>query len=357
MKISFLIPTFGSGGAERTIEYVASYMANCGHDVEIISITNTKFYDPDKRVKFVTMDVDGHYRNILGRIANIVKRYYRIGKHIKKSQPDVVCCLLPETAKFVLSLCKKKKIKLITSERNNPALDGNSSLKNKIFEKSDGIIFQTERAREWYPERIRSKGVVIHNAVGNKLVYDVPEQRNTVKTVSAVGRLSPQKDYPTMLRAFKLVLDKHSDFVLNIFGKGADLGALTALASELGISEKIVFKGECKDAIMQIADSACYVMSSAYEGMPNALMEAMAIGLPCVSTDCPNGPAELINSGKNGLLVPVGDAKALADAICKMIDDRDFAKTCGENAKKILEDHSIPQIAKKYTDYIESICS
>lgn len=355
MKISFLTPTLASGGAERTVEYVASYMAANGHDVEIASITNNVFYEPDKRVKLVTLDVGTSFSNIFGRISNIVKRYTRINRHFKMRRPDVICCLLPETAKFVLNLCKSKKIKLVTSERNNPALDGNSSLKNKIFEKSDGIIFQTERAKEWYPEQIKSKGVVIHNAVGNKLVYDVPKERKVQKTVSAVGRLFSQKDYPTMLSAFKLVLDRHPEFVLNIFGKGVELENLKALSEKLGIAENVVFKGEHKDAILQIADSMCYVMSSAYEGMPNALMEAMAIGLPCVSTDCPNGPGELIVSGENGLLVPVGDADALAEAICKMIEDRDFAEKCGAKARNILDDHSVSQIAKKYMEYIESV--
>jgi glycosyltransferase involved in cell wall biosynthesis len=113
--------------------------------------------------------------------------------------------------------------------------------------------------------------------------------------------------------------------------------------------------GVAKDAVLKIADSSVYVMSSKFEGMPNALMEAMAIGLPCVSTDCPNGPAELIENGVNGLLVPVGDVEALSEAIIKMIEDREFAERCGKNARKILETHSIDQKAKEYAEYIEKV--
>ena len=113
--------------------------------------------------------------------------------------------------------------------------------------------------------------------------------------------------------------------------------------------------GSHKDAIVKASDSTCYVMSSKFEGMPNALLEAMAVGLPCISTDCPNGPAELITPNKNGVLVSVGDEKALTDAILNFIENPDFANMCGRNAKEILETHNINIKAREYMDYIIKI--
>ena len=207
----------------------------------------------------------------------------------------------------------------------------------------------------WYPKNISEKGVVIHNAVGNALVYQVSDSIEAKNKISAVGRLSEQKDYPSLFKAFRLVSEKHPDIRLEIFGTGGDELSLRDFATKLGIDGKVDFMGTRKDAILMIADSLCYVMSSRFEGMPNALMEAMAIGLPCVSTDCPNGPRELIEDGVNGLLVPVGDHESLADAICKMIEDREFATTCAIRAKGILNTHSVENIAKQYMNYVQLV--
>jgi glycosyltransferase involved in cell wall biosynthesis len=165
-----------------------------------------------------------------------------------------------------------------------------------------------------------------------------------------MGRITPEKDYPTLLKAFSIVTKKCPHFILEIYGAGSP-EKLLELSQELEIKEKVFFKGAYPDALLKIADSKCYVLSSISEGMPNALMEAMAIGLPCVSTDCPNGPAELIENEVNGLLVPMQDEKALAEAILRMIEDEEFANKCGENAKKIKETNSVEKNAKIYLDY------
>ena len=168
--------------------------------------------------------------------------------------------------------------------------------------------------------------------------------------------MTEQKDYPTLFKSFQIILQSHPDYTLEIFGDGPDGPTLEEIALKMGIKENVTFHGAQKDAILQAADARCYVLSSKYEGMPNALMEAMAAGLPCVSTDCPNGPAELIEHGRNGLLVPVGDSAKLAEAMLKMIEDTAFAENCGKEAKKILETHSIDVKAKEYMDYIIKIC-
>ncbi len=355
MKILFLVPSLQSGGAERTITYLSSYLAKNGFDTTIVSISDGVFYALDENVHMKTLHVKSQSANIIERLYLIIKRFVRVNYFLTKNNFEVVFCMLPETAKYILRLKKRKAFKLITSERNNPAIVTDKKhikLKEKIYKQSDGIVFQTQRAMDFYHDDIRKKGVVIHNAVGNEYVHQVPAQVDRKKKISAIGRLAPQKDYPVLFNAFKIVLDKHPEYMLEIFGNGADKQKLENLAQSMGISKNICFMGIQQDAILRAADSACYVMSSKFEGMPNALMEAMAVGLPCVSTDCPNGPAELIVNGENGLLVPVGDYDGLAEAILKMIEDRDFAEACGKNAKKILETHSVEIKAKEYLNYM-----
>ena len=357
MKILFLVSHLKSGGAERTVAYLSKYLANQDElDVSILSISDEIFYTVDPNVKLVTLGLQSGSSNPVQKVLRAIKRKQLIYKYLKDYRPDVVFCMMASATKYIMRAIKKKRrFTLITSERINPAAVTDPKLlqlKNQIFSLSDGIVFQTIRAKEFYSPEIQEKGTVIYNAVGNELVYQVPETVKRVNKISAIGRLSDQKDYPTLFRAFQTVLKSHPDFILEIFGDGPLEATLKALAEEMGISEQIVFKGACKDAILQAANSACYVMSSLFEGMPNALMEAMAVGLPCVSTDCPNGPAELITDGENGLLTEVANADQLAEAMLRMIDDRTFAEACGKKARNILQTNSVDVIAKQYMDFI-----
>lgn len=355
MKIVFLVAHLNSGGAERTVTYLSSYLAENSCDVSIVSLTDDVFYTINPKVNLKTFGIKSGYSNIAERYYLIFRRYYELYKYLLKNKPDVVFCMLPGMAKYVLKLHKKLKFRLITSERINPESCTNPSIlkmKNSIYLQSDGIVFQTKRARDYYPSEISKKGIVIHNAVGNELVYTVPENVIRKSKISAIGRLVDQKDYPTLMKSFKNVIEKHPEYTLEIFGSGPDEKSLKLLADNLGIGEKVVFKGACKDAILQASDSACYVMSSLFEGMPNALMEAMGAGIPCVSTDCPNGPDELIIDGVNGLLVPLSDVDAMTKAILRMIEDKEFAELCGKNARNILKTHSVEIKAKEYMDFI-----
>ena len=333
MKILFVVTHMSSGGAERTVSYLSSYLAENGHDVEIVKISKDEpFYPINSRVKLISLNISNSNENRIGNTYLAVKRFVSVNRQIAKEKPDVVFCMMAEIAKYILMAHKKKGFILITSERSNPIYN-HSTLKDRVFSQSDGIVFQTQRAMDYYPDNIRKKGCVIHNAVGNDYVYSVGTICDRKRKIVAIGRTVPEKDYCTLLHAFSIVLQSHPDYVLEIYGKEVqpEKATLDIICEKLCVSDKVVFKGEQKAAIIQAADAACYVLSSKSEGMPNALMEAMAVGLPCVSADCPNGPAELIDNEKNGLLVPVGDYNAMARAIIRMIDEPEFAKKCGDN--------------------------
>lgn len=353
MKIMFLLANYGSGGAERTVSYLSEFFAANQHQVEIVVLNGNVFYSNTDKVRIIKADIPSSGRGIAGRMKAIFKRLTFVKKYLKENKPDVVFCMLSETVKYVFG--RKKGFQLFTSERNNPATDtGRIGLffKKLFFYYADGVVFQTERAKTFYSKRIQEKGVVIPNALGNELVFDYAFEGERERKISAIGRLVPQKDYPILIKAFAKVKEKHPNYHLEIYGKGPLEEELRSLAKSLDVGDSVLFQGVSPEAIINIANASCYVLSSKYEGMPNALMEAMAVGLPCVSTDCPNGPAELIQNGKNGLLVPVGDADALANAILKMIEDTDFAEQCGKNASKIKKTHSIENNAKKYLEFI-----
>ena len=353
MKVTFLMTHMLSGGAERTVAYLSSYMVKRGMDITVLTLSNFSFYSLDPAVKFVTLGIPTEAYSCTGRLSNIWKRISGINNYINRERPDAFVCFHFTNAIYLLPQKKKFEFRLITSEINNPAMSSARDLilKKLVFRRSDAVIFQTSRAMEYYPKDIQRRGLVIPNAIGNELIDRIPRTQGRNAKVTAIGRLADQKDYPTLFSAMKIVIRKHPEYVLEVFGTGPEENRLRKMAVEM-CPEHIFFRGVCIDALLQASDSACYVLSSKYEGMPNTLMEAMAIGLPCVSTDCPYGPSELIQNGYNGILVPVGDASALAEGILKMIENRPFAESCGERAREIRKEHSVEVIAKRYMDSI-----
>ena len=360
MKVCFLVEMLVSGGVERTVVYLSKYFADHGIDTTILSISNEIFYDVDEKVNLVSLGIPRSFNDnisIFEKYLRIVKRMTKVKKFILSGNFDVVFCMAPEAARYVLPFYKKGKFKLISSERNNPLFDNsrNKKIKKELFDKCDGIVFQTVRAMDCFPPEVRGKGVVIPNAVGNELAYTLTASSEKKNKFSAVGRLTKQKDYTTMFRAFSLFSKKHPGYELEIFGVGEDKAMLENLACELGIGEHVKFMGVDQRALEYISDAKAFLLSSIYEGIPNVLIEAMAIGMTCISTDCPFGPSEMIENGKNGLLVPVGDEKSFADAMCRVVEDSDFAKKCGDNAREIKNNYSIENISARYADYVKKI--
>ncbi len=357
MNIVFLVVNLGCGGVERTVSYLSRYFAEHGHTTSIICISGEVFYNIDEKVNLINLNISSTIKGRVDRYKKILLRMMKTNKAVKQTKPDCLVCLDAEMIRYVGFQHKFGRFKLLTSERTNPLMHSEKQRlsKFKSYRKSDGIVFQSERARLCFPSDIASKGIVIPNAVGNELVFQAVAPTERRKAITAVGRLRDQKDYPTLIRAFALVRQRHPEFVLEIFGEGLDEADLIKMTNDMGLQDSVLFKGVAKDAVLHVASSACYVLSSIYEGMPNSLMEALAVGTPSVSTDCAFGPSELIRNGENGILVPVGDVDALADAICKMIEDKEFAERCSKESKKILDEQSIEKISQKYLDYIISI--
>lgn len=355
MKVLFLVSNLMSGGVERTVVYLSSYFSSRGVDTHILTLSDEIFYSVDSRVKLHSLHISRGYKGLVDRTKKMIARYFGVNTFLRDNCFDCVFCMTPEMIRYLSKKTQKRKnYKLITSERNNPLFDSkkNKRLKKRVFYRCDGIVFQTERALNCFPDAIKKRGIIIPNAVGNDLAYTIIADPFKTKKISAIGRLSPQKDFNTLIKAFSIFSIIHNDYELNIYGDGPLKKELMEFAKSLKIEEKVVFKGASKDALKEISDSSMFIMSSIYEGMPNALMEAMAIGLPCISTDCPFGPSELITNGVNGFLVPVGDSRSLAKAMDDIVNDKDNSLRIGINARNILNSNSISTIAEKFLNYV-----
>ena len=352
MKLCFFIQNLDSGGAERIVAGFANYAVEKGYEVDVVLYQNKVFYELDQRINVSYLRDVSKDNNKLTRFLGRHIRKMQFKKYAKKHKPDVVFCLLFPAIYY--ANYKNRKFRLVGQEVSNPAwIKHPKALARKIsyFSSTDKMIYQTERAREFYKD-IDKPYVIIPNPICNNLVYEIPEisyaQRKN--KIVAMGRFVPEKNYQTLVQAFKLVHDVHPEFTLEIFGNGPAKQQIQELVDQLDLTTCVKLNQSCPDALVKISDAKCYVMSSISEGMPNALMEAMAIGLPCVSTDCPNGPAELITNEENGLLVPVQQPQLMADAIIRMIEDESLNIKCGENARKAKIDYAQDVVFDKILD-------
>ena len=360
MKISILLSSLSGGGAERVVCNLSNYLADKGHDVTILTFSAQKTYYLSDKVTHIPLYDDVNKKgNFL--IKNIT-RIYKLRKYFKKQTPDVYMTFLPTLSKVMLSNRKLIRCPVILAERADPATycttDKDKEKIVSLFSKADAYVFQTEDARKYYNEVWGLKKdyeTVIPNAINEEFIGKVYEGEREKVIVSA-GRMNSQKNFPLLINSFNNIKDEFPEYNLCIYGGGALLESNRELAKSLGMESRVEFPGYVTDIGDKIKDASLFVLSSDYEGMPNALMEAMAVGLPCISTDCPvGGPKFLIDDGINGLLTEVGNEKHLTDAIRKMLSDYDKALSMGKEATKISDTLSPDRIYGQWEKFIYDV--
>ena len=329
MRIAILSHGASGGGSERVCTLIANSLVEKGYEVYFYALHSDKReYYIDSRVKYVYGDCQGSKKSI-----RFVKRTYKLRSFLKKEHIDAFISFIYDEG---LAAYKNKKIKKIFSLRNDP----NRIQKNKkkliesLYADADKVVFQTEDAKNFFDESISSHGVVIPNPILDNLpMWDRDDHK---KEIIAAGRLSKQKNFPMLLRAFASFAKTHEDYNLVICGDGELLGELTKLSEELGISDKVTFPGHVEDLHERMVKSAIYVSSSDFEGLSNSMLEALAIGIPTICTDCPIGGAKAyINDGVNGFLVPVNDSEALSQKLSILADDDNMCKNFSSESQKV----------------------
>ena len=249
------------------------------------------------------------------------------------------------------------KIPVILSVRNDPK-EEYKNIKRKIFMKilyplADGYVFQTEEAKEYFSLKIQRKSVVIPNPINEDFIVDKPYDGEREKTIVTIGRIEKQKNQKLLIDAFKEVLKTHGEYKLLIYGEGSLKGKLIKYVEENKMSNNVIFKGKTDNVKREIYKSGIFVLSSNYEGMPNALMEAMLLGVPCISTNCScGGPRDLIENDENGILIEVNNVDQLIKAINKIIENRDYSKKISINAIKIQKKYDPVKIINLWKKYM-----
>lgn len=356
MKITLFIGSLYGGGAERVTCNLASYLVRQGHDVEILTMSETEnAYELDERVVVKTLLPLQERKN---KAWNTIIRFPRFWKYLRHKDRDVYVVMLPRTTIMFLMFRWMIKAKVIAAERNDPGAYSKkigNALK-KYAQRADGWIFQTVDEKEWYGDSIQKcKATVIPNAINPAFIRPAYSGKKR-KTIAGVGRLNSQKNFGLLIKAFAKVAPEFPDFKLTIYGKGEMETDLKNLASSLEIKDRVEFPGNVQNIADEMEKNTMFVLSSDFEGMPNALMEAMALGLPCVSTDCMGGgPRFLIENGVNGLLVPSNDVGEMAEAMKAILSDPKKADAIGREAAKIAERLEPNKIYGQWESFIGSI--
>lgn len=357
-KIVFVLEQLYGGGAERVTNALANEICRLpGYEVHILTYRRVpeKEYPGDSRViRHDLGQADSDPKGIRG----ILRRTGYLRRTIRRIDPwCVVSLATPKTVSLLALALTGLKVPLILSERNDPVRFPPEKLVRSLrvwcYHRADGLVFQTREAMGFFDGSIQKKGTVICNP----LTGTVPERFAGTRRKRIVNfcRFDPQKNLDLLIDAFSDIAGDFPEHSLCIYGDGSQRERLTEKIRALGLEDRISLPGYSSNIYEDIREDALFVSSSDYEGISNSMLEAMAIGVPTICTDCPAGGArETIRHGENGLLVPVGDRKALAQAISRVLSDPDFGDSLSLAGSRLRHEISAAAIAAGWLEFMEA---
>jgi GalNAc-alpha-(1->4)-GalNAc-alpha-(1->3)-diNAcBac-PP-undecaprenol alpha-1,4-N-acetyl-D-galactosaminyltransferase len=347
-RLTLVVPSLALGGAERVVARMANHWAAAGDHVTVITLSaaKTDTYSLDPAVTRIALDLMRESAGSIRAVINNLIRVRRLRAAIRRSQPDTVISFIDRMNVVTLLACRPLDVDTVISERIDPSrqpLDNTWSwLRRSVYPWAQALVVQTEAVRLQMETVMGGREIyVIPNAV------DVPaadasarEQRKSTdgsQQIAAMGRLTPQKGFDLLIDAFAQAAEGHPRWSLTILGEGPERAGLEALIRARGLEGRVRLAGWEAEPSAVLRNCDAFVLSSRFEGFPNALLEAMALGLPAISFDCPSGPAEIIRHKVDGLLVPPGDVPALSAAIRSLMSDDPFRARLGKEAVRVVE--------------------
>ena len=348
MKLVIELNTVAHGGGERVLDTLVRSFHDRGHEIVIFSWhpeweTYTGFPFP---VEVHTLRKIPYW----GKGVSSIIEYYRV---LKKVKPDAIVAFMAPSIRVSLICAKIQGIPIITSLRTEAKFDTIvNKIQKQLLMSCDGIVFQTKDVQACFPKRVIKKSIVIHNMLMDD---NLPVAKYGVKNkeIVGIGRLSKQKNFKLLIDAFSEI--ESGEYVVKIYGEGPLREELEEQITRLHLEKKVFLMGRVDRVADHINYSDIFVLSSDWEGMPNALMESMAMGLACIATDVSTGGSRaLIANMKNGIIVPVGDKESLKEAMRKLIVDKVFRLQISKEASNIRKTHSKSMIVPLWLSYIES---
>jgi len=369
MKISFLIYSLSSGGAERVTSSLANYWSKNDNEINIITIAgqDLDFYELNRNVNRVSLNQSQIGKNLFNRLINNIKRILKIRKLLKTLKPDVVISMM-DTANIYLAIAATGlPIIKIGSERTYPPAHDIGKIWNIIrrlvYRSLNCIVVQTKKTAAWVE---KLPGNIYTRIIPNPVIYPLPiniENQKFVdsvikkneKYVLAVGRIVKEKNYPLLLNSFKKSGLIQEEWKLVIIGEGYERDNIIKLINDLEINDSVKLVGLVGNLSDWYQSASVFSLTSEFEGFPNTLLEAMAYGVPVVSVDCDAGPSDIITNYVNGILIRNYDEESLSNALYELASDKQLADKLSHHAKVVRKKYSIETISGLWFDLIYSI--
>ena len=358
MKVVFVQSGLTAGGTEKIVNLLARHRADIGDDVHVLAFSGTRessyfHYDDDITVSTL--------RNSRGRggnpILRVATRTIWLRQKFRLIRPDVIVSFLTKINVLALIASRGLSIPVVISERNNPRKQDAATIWQKGIELlgacAEGVVMQTNAARLMLSENLQHRTFIIPNPAVN--FATVKRTLGSGIRIVAVGRLAHQKGFDLLLEAFAEVAAEAPQASLTIFGEGPERDALMAQARALAIDSRVTFAGLTETPGAWLAETDIFILSSRFEGFPNVLVEALAGGVASIAFNCPWGPSDILNDGKDGLLVQPEDVNALASAIRRLLNDSDLRAQLSASAPQAVRRFNLPNVFAQWDSVIDQV--
>ena len=348
-KIVFFIGTLGNGGAERVVSILTRQYVNMGLPVQIVLYYDQEpFYDIHPDVSITYIERETKSKNLLKNL-RWLRRYFI-------QNADVVVSFLAQFNMIALAAAFGTKIPVVVADRNDPRhmpKQGPVRLaRNWLYHLADTVVVQTQHNKDYFSKSLQKKCKIIYNPVDLQEYQGLALRTEKKYRIVSAARLMKQKNQLMLIDAFAQIKKDFPDYSLTIYGEGPFRDTLEQRIKERKLEDSVSLPGKVQNVFDCIADAQLFVLSSNFEGMPNALIEAMCLGLPVISTKV-SGATDLIEHGKNGLLSDVGDTGQLAQCMKQMLGDPELRLNCSQNALEINERLHIDAILRQWQECFE----
>jgi glycosyltransferase involved in cell wall biosynthesis len=361
MKVCFFIWGLRAAGAERVLSFLANGWSAKGWRVVILTMENGRtepFYPLARAVEVRPLDLLEDSTSLLSGLSNNLRRLTGIRKAIREAQPDVLVAFIDKANILAILASRGLRVPVVISERTDPSRRTLgwlwNALRDLAYPLADTVVFQSRAVLEWFPARVREKGVVIPNPVQAPPPRHPPDSgKEGPLHLVAMGRLVSVKGFDLLLPAFATASRLAPGWTLDIWGEGPERAALQDQVLSLGLQERVRFPGLTNRPFEVLRSADLFVLPSRAEGFPNALVEAMACGLPVVSTDFGGAAREIIRDGIDGRLVPSEDPAALASALADLMSDADTRARLAARAGEVVQRFSGERVMALWEDAVQ----
>ncbi len=346
-RLMIILGSMGKGGAERVVSNISNYFAQKEWEVYIVMLLSGDVaYCLDDRIRIVDIS-----DNSCSRVVMLPRWLIGIRSIVKEIKPDAILSFAARINVITSVACLGLNRKIVLSERNDPYMDGRgfiTELGTKLFyPMANKVVFQTKRAETYFSSYKLNNKCIIPNPIS---VSTIAKGRKAGKIVS-VGRLTEQKNQVMLIRSFIKILDCHPYATLIIYGEGELRESLQKMIDEKNLQDKIKLPGVVDNIHDEIKDANIFVLSSNYEGLSNALLEALVMGVPCISTRVA-GSDEYIKNGENGLIIDVGDENALVNGMKFLLENDHACEDMTRRARESVNNLAVDNVCKKWFEVL-----